>query len=113
MRRYWLGTTTRHRGVTRATAEHPIAPASVRRLQYGIDLFEGAPTQMQLTHVANVTELTMTNPLPPEERRLLVAFGEDRSPRPGKFPLRYRLDPSAWAAIQPLLEKLGVRLVST
>jgi hypothetical protein len=111
MRRYWIGTVGRTRTHLRSEAEYPIDTSTVRRLHYGIDARERAPTRISVLQGADVV-LTLTNPLPPEERRLFTALGEDCSARLGKFPLRYRFDATAFDIVRPLLEQLSVQLTT-
>jgi len=110
IRRYWLGTVSRTRAGLHVEAEYALTTANAVRLRYGIDLLERSPTTIRVDELGPAIQLTLVNPLPPEERRLLVSLGEDRSSRLGKFPLQYRLDKAAFAILRPFLEKLGIRL---
>jgi hypothetical protein len=110
LRRHWIGMVSKSRSGVRSESEFAVPGLIVRRLQYGIDLLQRAYTSARVEETGSSVSINFVNPLPPEERRLLVSLGEDRSPRPGKFPLRYRLNRSAFTALVPYLTALGVRV---
>jgi len=108
LRRYWLGTLSRSRGERRAEREYQVERTDVARLQYGVDRVHDAPTVVRLRRAGALARLTFTSILPPEERRALIAFGRDCSPKPGKFPIGYEFAEMHLPFILPLLERLGV-----
>ena len=99
-RRYWLGTMTAFRGEARAEKEYTLEPTDVPRLQYGIDLLEESPTRVLVRQRGEDVLVQFENFLPPEERRLLIAFGKEESERPGRLPLVYRIQHHHFGLIQ-------------
>jgi hypothetical protein len=109
-RRFWFGAVRGSRDGWRIDREAHVEARDVRRLQYGLDHRAGTPTsvavQLRKSHVV----LTLRNLLPPEERRLLIAFAEDRSAEPGRFPLQYIVGLDVYPALQRSFTALGVKL---
>lgn len=112
VRRYWLGTIVEREGLRYAVSECGIDSQLARRLQYGWDVFEDAPTRVTLTRGRQHLEVRLTSLLPPEERRLFLALGREVSPIPGRLPSVFRFDQSLEPVIVRHLSELGVRLAS-
>jgi hypothetical protein len=112
VRRYWLGTTAGPRGALHAVDESPIDSKDVRRLQYALDQLSGFPTTVHFHQDSSATLFHFKSLLPPEERRLLIAFGKDESIRAGRLPQLFRFASESATVIQTALKRLGVRLVT-
>lgn len=110
-RRYWLGTITAFQGEARADKEYTVDPKDVLRLQYGMDLLEKSPTRALIRHAGDDALIQFENFLPPEERRLLIAFGKDESERPGRLPSVYRIHLQQLDLIQQrVIQGLGLAI---
>jgi hypothetical protein len=108
-RRYWLGTIAAFRGEVGADKEYTVDPKDVLRLQYGIDLRQTFPTRVLIRQRGEDVLVQFENFLPPEERRLLIAFGREESETPGRLPLVYRVHQQHFALIQQrVIEGLGL-----
>lgn len=112
-RRYWLGTVVSTRSARRAEREAEISPGDLRRLQYGLDLQAGAPTRVSIARNGGDDILSLPNFIPGEERRLLIAFGEDVSSVAGRLPLRYRFAGGVPPVVLSTLGRLGVVIDSS
>lgn len=108
IRRFWLGTIATHSGVICAEKECPVLPQDLRRLQYGLDQHLKRPTVVQFTRIGERVAITLRNPLPAEERRVLVAFGKEKSIRRGHFPLIFEVELAQSDLVRRVLLDLGV-----
>ncbi len=108
-RRYWLGTIAAFRGEAGADKEYTVDSKDVLRLQYGIDLRQTFPTRVLVRQRGEDVLVQFENFLPPEERRLLIAFGKEESETPGRLPLVYRFQQQHFGLIQQrVIEGLGL-----
>ncbi len=107
-RSYWLSRLALRGGAVCMDEEFEIEPADVRPLQYGLDLLAQTPTRVQVEMQGGGALITIRSWLPPEERRLLLALAQDRSPVPGRFPLRYLVSDKLFENVHKSLEALGI-----
>jgi hypothetical protein len=111
-RRYWFGILKPTNQGVRVEREAPVGDSDVRRLQYGLDQWAHSPTRVAVQPQKQRIILTLRNLLPPEERRLLIAFGEERSKARGRFPLEYAIGRDVYPPIEAKLRALGIEVPS-
>ncbi|MDI6879228.1 MAG: hypothetical protein QMC95_13535 [Desulfitobacteriaceae bacterium] len=87
--------------------EAPVFAPNVRRLMYGLDLLNGAPTHV-VWKLDGIIDLRSR--LPHEELRLAMAIGVDVSPRPGRLPIRFMFQPEWQDTVTCALNRLGVNV---
>lgn len=102
--KYWFGAIT----MNTLKNEAPVLSRDVRRLLYGLDLICDSPTQA-VWETGGV--IILRSWLPQEERRLLLALGQDVSPKFNRLPLRYRINSEWQDLIISALRNLGIRMV--
>lgn len=102
--KYWFGSITPNA----LKNEAPVLPRNVRRLLYGLDLINDAPTQA-IWEPGGI--IFLRSWLPPEEYRLLLALGQDVSPQSGRLPLRYRVKSEWQDFITTVLKNLGINVI--
>lgn len=109
-RTYWLGTFTRGPGGIVPWHEASLTGVDRARLVFGLDALAKRRNVAFVRTEGRHEELIFWNPFPYAERRFLLAFGEDVSPNPGRYPLRYRFDVGIPDAFRDMLDVLGVDL---
>lgn len=102
--KYWFGTIA----MNGLKTEAPVLQQNIRRLLYGLDLIYNSPTQAFLEPDGVII---LKNWLPPEERRLFLALGQDVSPNPDRLPLNYRFNSEWQEFIISVLKNLGIRIL--
>jgi hypothetical protein len=111
-RNYWLGKLQIARGRTVLIAETQVPAVEVRRLQYGLDLEARLPTRAKVVREKHRATLFLPNPLPPEERRVLLALvaSPEGFVRP---PFECSLSGEWLPEVLAMLKALGIQVVES
>lgn len=111
-RNYWLGELRVTKGSVVLIAEAAVPSEQVRRLQYGLDLEAGTPTEARMIIEKQRYILFLQNPLPPAERRLLLALAQ-ASEGFVHLPYECSLSEEALPEVLAMLMALGINVTES